>query len=287
MRPERVVVALGGNAIARAGSTGPDDQQAAVEAAMEQVADLVEAGYEVALTHGNGPQVGNLLLKNEMARDVVPPVGLDWCVAQTQATIGYLITTALERALARRGLERAIAVLITRVLVDADDPAFAAPSKPIGIDRRLVPSPEPRRILDQDAIVRLLDDGAVVIAAGGGGVPMVREDGELRGVEAVVDKDLCAALLGSATGADALVIATDVPGVALDMEADPPEWLGDVTVARLRELAADSRFPAGSMGPKVEASARFVEGGGERAAIAAIDRLRDAAAGRAGTVVRA
>jgi carbamate kinase len=284
MRAERVVVALGGNAIARAGSAGPSDQQAAVEAAMEQVADLVEAGYEVALTHGNGPQVGNLLLKNELARDVVPPVGLDWCVAQTQATIGYLITTALERSLARRGVERAIAVLITRVLVDASDPAFDAPSKPIGIDRRLVPSPEPLRILDQDSIVRLLDDGAVVIAAGGGGVPMVRVDGDLRGVEAVIDKDLCAALLARACGAHTLVIATDVPGVALDFESDSPEWLGAVSVERLRSLA--SRFPAGSMGPKVEACVRFVEGGGGRAAIAAIERLRDAAAGRAGTVVQ-
>jgi carbamate kinase len=284
MRAERVVVALGGNAIARAGSVGPSDQEAAVADAMEQVADLVEAGYEVALTHGNGPQVGNLLLKNELAREVVPPVGLDWCVAQTQATIGYLITTALERALARRGVERAIAVLITRVLVDASDPAFATPTKPIGIDRRLVASPQPRQILDQDAIVRLLDDGAVVIAAGGGGIPMVRDgDGGLRGVEAVIDKDLCAALLGRACGAHALVIATDVPGVALDFDSDSPQWLGEVTPERLRSLA----FPAGSMGPKVEASVRFVEGGGERASIAAIESLRDAAAGQAGTVVRA
>jgi len=283
----RLLVALGGNAIAHEGHAGPGDQQAAVETAMEQVADLVAAGYEVALTHGNGPQVGNLLLKNELAKDVVPAVPLDWCVAQTQATIGYLITTALERAFARRGIERAIAVLVTRVLVDRDDPAFANPSKPIGRDRRLVPSPEPLAILDQVSVVRLLDNGAVVIAAGGGGVPMVRDPDGLTGVEAVIDKDLCGALLATVIGAEALLIATDVPGVAIDPEAPEPEWLGRTTPARLRELAEQGAFPAGSMGPKVEACLRFLDAGGERAVISELERLLDAARGEAGTIVEA
>jgi carbamate kinase len=283
----RLVIALGGNAIAREGHAGPEAQQRAVEGAMEEIADLIVAGHEIAITHGNGPQVGNLLLKNELASAVVPAVPLDWCVAQTQATIGYLITTALERSLARRGIERAIAVLLTRVLVDADDPAFEHPSKPIGSRRRLVASPEPRRILDQDSIVRLLDDGAVVIAAGGGGVPMAVERGALHGVEAVIDKDLCAALLAQATHADSLVIATNVPGVALDLDAAEPEWLGRVSPERLRSLLDEGAFPAGSMGPKVEACLRFVEGGGRDAVIAPLERLGAAVEGLTGTIVEA
>jgi carbamate kinase len=305
----RLLVALGGNAIAHEGKAGPGDQQIAVETAMDQVAELVAAGYEVALTHGNGPQVGNLLLKNELARKVVPAVPLDWCVAQTQATIGYLITTALEAALAGRGAERAIAVVVTRVLVDSSDPALSRPTKPIGRHfpkedalrrvadgetwqpdgelgwRRLVPSPDPNRILDQDSVVRLLDDGAVVIAAGGGGIPMVREGKRLRGVEAVIDKDLCGSLLATQIGAEVLLIATDVPGVALDPDAQEPEWLGKTSPARLRELAAEGRFPAGSMGPKVEACLRFLGAGGSRAVIASLDHLLDAARGEAGTIV--
>jgi carbamate kinase len=283
----RLVIALGGNAIARQGHAEPEAQQRAVEGAMEQIADLIADGHEIAITHGNGPQVGNLLLKNELASEVVPAVPLDWCVAQTQATIGYLITTALEGSLARRGIERAIAVLLTRVLVDAADPAFDDPSKPIGSHKRLVASPEPRRILDQDSIVRLLDDGAVVIAAGGGGIPMAIEDGVLHGVEAVIDKDLCAALLARAIRADGLVIATDVPGVAVDLDAAEPEWLGRVSAERLRGLFAGGAFPAGSMGPKVEACLRFVEAGGRGAVIAPLESLGAAVEGRAGTIVEA
>lgn len=285
MLASRIVIALGGNAIAREDDAGPEAQQEAVEGAMEQVADLVGAGYEIAITHGNGPQVGNLLLKNELASEVVPAVPLDWCVAQTQATIGYLITTALERSLARRKVQRAIAVIVTRVLVDGDDPAFRSPSKPIGRDRRLVPSPDPRRILDQDSIVRLLDDGAIVVAAGGGGVPMVVDDGSLHGAEAVIDKDLCAALLARVIGAESLVIATDVPGVALDPDSRDPDWLGTVSAERLRGLLGEGRFPAGTMGPKVEACLRFVDGGGKRAAIGSLERLGEVAAGRQGTIV--
>lgn len=287
MASERVVIALGGNAIAHEGHAGPDAQRKAVEGAMEHVAGLIGEGYEVAITHGNGPQVGNLLLKNELASDVVPAVPLDWCVAQTQATLGYLMATALERSLASLGLARTVTVVLTRVLVEADDPAFANPSKPIGADRRLVPSPEPRRILDEDSIALLVDDGAVVIAAGGGGVPMVWRDGGLQGVEAVVDKDLCAALLAKISGADSLVIATDVPGVSPDPGSDRPQWLEKVTVARLRELAGRGLFPPGSMGPKVEACLRFIEGGGSRAVIGPLDRLGEATRGQVGTVVTA
>lgn len=292
-RSGRVLVALGGNALTEEGDARPAAQQKAVEQATEQVAELVAAGYEVTITHGNGPQVGNLLLKNQLARHAVPPVPLDWCVAQTQATLGYLITTALERALERRRIPRAVVVIVTRVLVDPADPAWEHPSKPIGQAARrtnfatLVPSPEPLLILDQDAITRLVDDGAIVVAAGGGGIPMVRDGNTVRGVEAVVDKDLCGTMLATAIGADQLLIATDVPGAATGYGGDKPEWLGRTTPERLRELVAAGEFGEGSMLPKVEACARFVDAGGQRAIIAHLGDLLSAVEGRTGTLVEA
>jgi len=308
---ERVVVALGGNAIAGERGADPVSQQRAVEGAAEQIAELVAHGRDVVLTHGNGPQVGNLLLKNDLARHVVPPVPLDWCVAQTQATLGFLIVTALEAALRRRGIERLVATVITRVLVAADDPAWERPTKPIGryVDeaeareriaageaweergprgwRRLAASPEPLEILDRGTVAALIAEGAIVVAGGGGGIPMVREDGRLRGVEAVLDKDLTGALLARTVGADCFLIATDVPAAAAGYGTAQQEWLGAVAAARLRELLAAGEFAAGSMGPKVRAALAFVEGGGGRAVITSLERLREGVEGEAGTRVRA
>ena len=237
----RVLLALGGNAMTNAdGRARPGDQIAAAQVAMEAVAELLAEDVEVVITHGNGPQVGNLLVKNELAAAVVPPVPLDWCGAQTQATLGFVLMDALEAALARRGIERRTAALVTRTLVDADDPGFSKPTKPIGrflpaeeaallVEhgetwedrgekgwRRVVASPEPLEILDAPAVQALVDAGFVVVANGGGGIPVVREeDGTLRGVEAVIDKDLGAALLARTVAADVLVIATDVPHAVL------------------------------------------------------------------------
>lgn len=284
----RILVALGGNALTQDGDARPGAQRRATEHAMEQVAELVAAGYEVAITHGNGPQVGNLLAKNYLARHVVPPVPLDWCVAQTQGSLGYLITTALESSLRRRGLERVVLAIITRVLVDARDPAWAHPTKPIGqVTHTLVPSPEPVQILDQEAATRLLDDGAIVVAAGGGGIPMVREDGGIRGVEAVVDKDLCGALLATEIGAEQMLIATDVRAAAIGFDRGAPTWVGRTTPAQLRELIGAGEFGEGSMLPKVEACVRFVEAGGKRAVIAHLDELLSAMQGSTGTQVEA
>lgn len=308
---ERILVALGGNAIAgTSGAADPAIQHAAIEGAMRQVAELVDHGWDVALTHGNGPQVGNLLRKNQLARGVVPAVPLDWCVAQTQATIGTMMVTALERALAQRGVARPVTCVVTRVEVDAGDPAFASPTKPIGRYagedearegmasgehwsrfgergwRRLVPSPEPREILDRAVILQLVESGAVVVAAGGGGVPMVRDgDGRLSGVEAVLDKDLSGALLARAIGARCFLIATDVDAAAIGYGTPDQRWVGRIDVASLERLASDGEFSTGSMGPKVEAAVRFVRDGGQRAVITSLDRLTEAAAGLAGTVV--
>jgi carbamate kinase len=291
------------------GAARPDDQIAAIARAAEPIADVVAGGAEVVLTHGNGPQVGNLLVKNELAASVVPPVPLDWCGAQTQGTIGATLLSALDRSLRRRGLDRPVAALVTRTRVDPDDPHFAAPSKPIGrylpaaqaramVEhgqvwqdrgargwRRVVASPEPLEILDARAVIALLGHGFVVVAAGGGGIPVVRDADGLRGVEAVIDKDLSAAVLGRAIAADVLVIATDVAAVALNFGTPEERPLGPVTVDELRGFQAGGHFASGSMGPKVEAVCRFVEAGGGRAAIGSLDNIAEAVAGRAGTVV--
>jgi carbamate kinase len=308
---ERVLVALGGNAIAGEHGAGPDAQRHAVEEAAAELADLVAAGHQVVITHGNGPQVGNLLVKNDLARDVVPPVPLDWCVAQTQATLGFLIVTAMESELRRHGIDRLVSTVITRVLVSSEDPAWQRPTKPIGRWlgeaeareriaagenwesrgargwRRVVPSPEPLEILDVATIRELVSAGAVVVAAGGGGIPMVREDGTLRGVEAVLDKDLSGALLARTVGVDCFVIATDVEAAAIRFGTPDQEWLGDVTAERLRALVGEGHFASGSMGPKVDAALRFVEGGGRQAAITSLERVREGVAGTAGTIVHA
>jgi carbamate kinase len=236
-------------------------------------------------------------------------VPLDWCVAQTQATLGLVLMNALDDALRERHVDRRCATVVTRARVDADDPGFAQPSKPIGrylpadqaavlVEhgetwqdrgdrgwRRVVASPEPREIIDAASVHALVEAGFVVVANGGGGTPVVREGDRLRGVEAVIDKDLGAALLARTVAADVLVVATDVPNAVLRYGGPDAEPLGRVDVHRLRALAAEGHFASGSMGPKVEAACRFVEQGGLRAVISTLDHILDAVAGETGTVV--
>ena len=308
----KVLLALGGNAMTNAdGRARPEDQIAAAGVAMDAVAGLVAEGVEVVLTHGNGPQVGNLLVKNELAAAVVPPVPLDWCGAQTQATLGFVLMDALDAALARRGVDRRSATVVTRTLVDAGDPGFTKPTKPIGrflpaeeagylVDhgetwedrgekgwRRVVASPAPVEVIDAPAVQALVAAGFVVIANGGGGIPVVRRaDGELEGVEAVIDKDQGAALLARSITVDVLVIATDVPNAVLRYGTPEAEPVGRVTVAEMRALAAEGHFASGSMGPKVDAVCRFVEDGGARAVITNLDHIVEAVTGtHTGTVV--
>jgi carbamate kinase len=298
----RLLIALGGNAMtAPDGRATPADQEAAINEAMTAVAEVVAAGHQVVITHGNGPQVGNLLVKNEIAASVVPPVPLDWCGAQTQGTIGVLILDALER----HGVTAA--ALVSRTLVAEADPHFAAPSKPIGRYlpaaeaaelmthnqlwqdrgdrgwRRIVASPEPVQCLEADAARVLLDAGYTVVCAGGGGVPVVRRaDGSLHGIEAVIDKDLTAALLAHQLEVDVLLIATDVTNAVVGWGTSSAEPLGEVTVAQLRALS--SEFAAGSMGPKVEAACRFAEAGG-RSIITSLSTIAAALAGTSATIV--
>lgn len=307
----RVLLALGGNAMtAPDGSATPAAQIEAVGIAMQAAARLIAAGHELVITHGNGPQVGNLLVKNELAAHVVPPVPLDWCGAQTQGTLGFTILNQLEAALAARGVQRSVAALVTRVVVDGTDPGFTHPTKPIGrflpaeqaaplIEhgqvwqdrgergwRRVVASPEPLEIIDVAAVRSLLGAGYAVCAAGGGGIPVVRDaDGSLRGVEAVIDKDLTAALLAREVHADVLVIATDVDHAAIGFGTPQQRNLERVTVSELRGYAAAGEFAAGSMGPKVDAAARFVERGGPRSVITSLTHITDAVEGNFGTVI--
>jgi carbamate kinase len=307
----RVVIALGGNALtAPDGRARPDDQRWAVERTMPHVAAMVAAGHQIVLTHGNGPQVGNLLVKNEMAAAVVPPVPLDWCGAQTQGTIGALILNALGHSLAARGLSSRVAALVSRTLVDADDPGFAHPTKPIGrylpraeaalmIEhgqvwedrgvrgwRRVVASPEPRACVDHEAVRVLLESGFVVTCAGGGGIPVVADSLRgYRGVEAVIDKDLTAALLARALDADALIIATDVDAVQLGWGTPRARPLGQIDAAELRAHATAGAFDTGSMLPKVEAACRFASSGHGFAVITSLEQIEEALARRSGTIV--
>ncbi|HEX3929143.1 MAG TPA: carbamate kinase [Nocardioides sp.] len=307
------MLALGGNAMTSAdGRARPEDQIAAAEVAMDAVAELISHDVEVVITHGNGPQVGNLLVKNELAAAVVPPVPLDWCGAQTQATLGFVLMDALDAALAARRIDKRSAAVVTRALVDPGDPGFVRPTKPIGrflpadeaqllVEhgevwedrgekgwRRVVASPEPLDILDAPAVLELIRAGFVVVANGGGGIPVVRrEDGSLSGVEAVIDKDLGAALLAVLVGADVLVVATDVPQAVLRYGTPEAEPLGRVTLSQMQAYAQEGHFASGSMGPKVDAVCRFVQGTDLPGVITSLDRIVDAVTdvGQTGTVV--
>jgi carbamate kinase len=308
----RIVVALGGNAILRAKELSSYEEQFEnVRRTCAQVVRLIAEGHQVIFTHGNGPQIGNLLIQNEAAARLVPTMRLDVCGAETQGQIGYMIQQALGNELAALGVSRPVVSLVTQVLVDADDPAFAQPTKPVGpflprevADRRthdkgetwaaadsrgwrkLVPSPQPMGIVEVESIRALLGWGAVVIACGGGGVPVLRRrDGQLHGVEAVVDKDLAAARLALELGAAALVILTDVPGVAIDYGKPTQRFVRRIALTEFEELLVREPFSAGSMGPKVRAAYRFVHDGGGRATICALEDALAGLRGEAGTVI--
>lgn len=308
---DRVVVAIGGNSlIPDADHQSVQDQFLAARATDHSLGELVARGLEVAVVHGNGPQVGFILLRSELARHQLHEVPLDVCVADTQGAIGYLLQQKLVEDLRLRGIDRGVVSLVTQVEVDPDDPAFAAPTKPIGsfLDaeeaaqrrrdegwdvaedadrgwRRVVASPRPRRILELDAIRRLLDDGFVVIAVGGGGIPVVVDpDGTLRGVAAVIDKDHAAALLATELGASRLLISTAVDRVSLHFGTPRQRAVDQLTLAEARAYLADGHhFAPGSMAPKIEAVTAFLAAGGHEAVITSPALLPAALDGRAGT----
>lgn len=307
------VIALGGNAIASAKGRGTlDEQRVAIMESSAQIAAIIADGHRVVLTHGNGPQVGALLLQQELSSDDVPPMPLVICGAMTQGQIGYLFQQALRQALADRNIVQTVASVVTQVVVDPTDPAFENPTKPIGpfyseaearkfegrpdyvINevgtgdrpfRRVVPSPAPLEIIEAPSIRALVEDDQLVIACGGGGVPVIRRDGRLEGIDAVIDKDLATERLASSLGAETLMILTDVERVALRYGTPEQQDLDQLSLERARSYLADGEFPAGSMGPKIEAAVRFLENGGERVVITSLDRASEALAGQAGTSV--
>lgn len=302
MTRETVVVALGGNALIRADQTGTIAEQFAnLKGPLRQLARLAEH-YRLVVTHGNGPQVGNLLLQQECCA-AVPPLPLEILVAQTQGQIGYMIESVLDEELARLGREeQLLASLISYVVVDPADPAFATPTKPIGPVypaaeaarlpwptvatargyRRVVASPRPVAIVEKREIATLVAAGFIVICCGGGGIPVIRQGRGFHGVDAVIDKDLASAALAVELGADRLVIATDVPGAALDFGAPGERYPATMTLAEAERHLAAGQFPPGSMGPKVEAASHVVRHGGH-AVICHLDDIERALAGNAGT----
>ena len=310
-RPKAAVVALGGNALLRPGQKGTlEEQTANVESAVSQIVRLVRAGYRVAVTHGNGPQVGNILLQNEMSRKAVPQMPLYVCVAESQALIGYVLQESLYSRLHRARLNIPVVTLVTQVLVDPKDRAFRKPSKPIGpyyssekglpidwhlIDtpkgwRRVVPSPEPKSIVEDDAIRNIFfsKKPIILIACGGGGIPVVKSKRPkgLRGVDAVIDKDLTAQKLAGVVEAELLVILTDVPEVRLNFGRLGEKKLRKMNIREAEEYLKKGQFPPGSMGPKVEAAVRFIRNGGKRVIITDFSSMGDALKGRKGTVIK-
>ncbi|HOX55618.1 MAG TPA: carbamate kinase [Candidatus Paceibacterota bacterium] len=305
-----IVIAIGGNSLIKdAKHMSVPDQYAAVVATARHVADLLVRGYRIVITHGNGPQVGFILLRSEYSRGILHQVPLDSIVADTQGALGYQIQQALDNEFRRRGLMKSVASIVTQTLVDSNDPAFANPSKPIGqfytraeaedrmrvekwamVEdagrgwRRVVASPKPVRIIESEAVRHLVKDGYVVIAAGGGGIPVAADEhGMLRGVAAVVDKDLASAVLAGAIGADLLVIATAVEKVCLNFGKPGQRALDRMTAAEARQYMGEGHFHAGSMLPKVEACLQFLEQGGHEALITSPQALPAALDGTTGT----
>lgn len=311
MERRTIVIALGGNALAPTGEEGTITQQFRhTRESLGAVVALAREGWRIAIVHGNGPQVGNALVRQERARDAVPPLPLGVLVAATEGWIGYMIQQSLQNALARAGVERQVVTVVTQVLVDPEDPELRTPSKPIGrtMDeataralaaelgwdvaptkggwRRVVPSPRPVAIVERAMISSLVAEGHLVIAAGGGGTP-VRRDPRLglEGVDAVVDKDRAAAILARDLGAEVLVILTDVDAVYRGFGTPAQAALRRLTASEAEALLAAGELGGGSMAPKVEAAASFVRHGGTRAVIARLDQGREAVAGRAGTEI--
>jgi len=303
------VVAVGGNALVKdKNKQTVEDQFDAARDTMGHIAEMIKAGWNVVLSHGNGPQVGFILRRSELSLHELHPVPLDYCGADTQGAIGYMFQKALNNHFEEKGMDKKALTVVTMVEVDKNDPAFQNPTKPIGsfLDeetakermktgktfvedagrgwRQVVPSPKPMRIVEVDAIKTLVDAGFVVVASGGGGIPVVEKDsGGLIGIEAVIDKDFASALLAETIKADLLLISTAVEKVAINFNKPDVRWLDKMTVAEARQYIAEGHFAPGSMLPKVQACIDFLEKGGEKALITDPENIPRALNGETGT----
>lgn len=307
---KKVLIALGGNALLQSGEKGTvEEQMIHIHDTCIRFLELLKEGYTLCITHGNGPQVGSILLKNELAASHLPPMPLDVCGAESQGMIGYMIQKEMRNQLKANKRKDPVFTICTQTLVDRKDKAFQKPTKPVGpfysekqaeefkkekgwsiVEqigkgfRRVVPSPQPIKIVEGDEIKKFVDEKAIVIACGGGGIPVIENDkGNLEGIEAVIDKDLTAALLAKKIEADILMILTDVDQVALNFGTSKQKNLDKLTLKEAEEYLKEGEFGTGSMGPKVESACRFVRDGGSQAIIASLDRALDALNEKSGT----
>ena len=305
---KRAVIALGGNALIKEGQKGTIYEQFSnTRKSAKSIVQMIKNGWDVVITHGNGPQVGAILLQNKEAKNITPSMPLGICVAESEGLIGYMIQQCLSNTLKREHIDKSVIALITQVIVDEDDPSLSHPTKPIGPYyteddakqmekdgikmikqprgwRMVVPSPDPQRIVESHIIRQMLDDGIIVIASGGGGMPVVEKEGwGLTGLEAVVDKDLASERLAEAIDADLLLILTEVEKVFLDFGTPDQKALDKVTLNELRKYYKEGQFPEGSMAPKILSAIRFLEAGGQKVIISHIDKGWEAVQEKTGT----
>jgi carbamate kinase len=301
----RIVIAIGGNAILNPARGSPVEQQRMIDETCREIAQVIRKGYDVVLTHGNGPQIGNILAMQEECA-LVHPQPLDVCGAETQGMLGYSLQQSLDNRLRESGITKQVATVLTQVVVDASSSSFTNPTKPIGIYypetraqemiahgikmihdkkgyRRVVPSPEPLQIVEEDVIKKLAALGVIVIAAGGGGIPVIRRNGSLVGVEVVIDKDLTGSLLASAIEAETFLILTDVEKAALNYGKDNQVDLDEITVSEAERYIEEGHFGKGSMEPKILAALKFIKSGGKAAIISSLEKALPALLGTAGT----
>ncbi len=308
------LVALGGNSLIRPEDRGTANEEFdRMEKTCNILTDMIVDGYDIVFTHGNGPQVGNILLQNEISSHSIPAMPLDICGAESQGQIGYMLQQTLKNELKAKGEERSIASIVTQVIVDKDDPAFENPSKFIGpyyteeeADRireekgwtikktsdgkyrRVVPSPEPKKIVESEIIYDLVfsgEEGYIVIAAGGGGVPVIEKDGKMKGVEGVIDKDLASAVLADSIDEKFFIMLTRVDQVYINFGEEDEEGLDKITLKEAERYYEEGHFPPGSMGPKIKASIHFLKHGGEKVLITSPEKLSQALKGEAGTYI--
>ena len=307
-----IVIAIGGNAITKENQKGTlEEKLENIENCVDSIADLLEMGYQIVLTHGNGPQVGNILLQVEAASQTVPSMPLDVCGAASQGQLGYLLQRTLNNKIKARGIKKEVVTILTQIVVDPADQAFLNPTKPIGPFytqqdanrimeeknqifkedsgrgyRRVVPSPKPVKIVERDIIKMLVEEGKLVIAAGGGGIPVIMsEGGYLQGIEAVIDKDWASAILAGEINADLLIILTGVDQVAINFGKPDVKWIPSMAVSEAKGYRDEGHFPAGSMGPKMDAAIDFVEKTGGRALITSLDKVGAALKRETGTFI--
>jgi carbamate kinase len=306
------VIAFGGNALLRPQDHGTQEEQFTLAwKATRWLIEIIHRGFELVIVHGNGPQVGNIMIQVEEAITKIPPQSLDACVAQTEGSMGFMLQNQLRNRLNEEQLSKEVVTVLTEVEVARDDPAFENPTKPVGpyftayranvlmqehgwqmVEdagrgwRKVVASPPPKRVLDVGVVRRLVENGAVVVAAGGGGIPVYQDvGGYFRGVEAVIDKDYTAALLAVELDADLFIILTQVPQVAENFGRPNQRWLPQITASKAREMLEHNQFPPGSMGPKVRSAIAFVEKTGKEVLITDTEHLKDALARNAGTFI--